>query len=852
MPIKDKRLLTRVRCQRHSSNSSTPVTHGVASQLSAPSALPLPVLHHQIPPRQPHMTASNKQSSTTPQQVPELGGPGQSFPAAGVLAAAAASFSPDSNWLHSYLTRTLSSDSGLRLQSGARQALFEQSLEILNHPIPSDEAANVANGYLCASAFESSQALPLVTAVLHADVIAETLYDSRAREALLRFVTALHLPPRVLYQAEAALATLVQALAENARSSTAENVEAVEEDDQHSRRRRNMKWLKVGAAGVVGGIALGLSGGLIAPALLPALTTVGLGSVSAPLVALGGGGAYAIGGLFGAAGAGVGAAAMASRTGAVDDFRFEPCRGVCAFKHSVYETARVTHNKRVHDVVVPCNLDGAAGGLLVWEILTAQEFVMVVPGLITFAVGVRERTIPIESPAKSLKAGKSQKQLRAPKAGKPPKVGKPLKANRANKPAKITWLLPEEQMEVGGVDRDRIGESKRRRATGAITVPDGGEYVLRFCLMHGSLPVNLSYRCDLVPPGRDPPLWVMEEDEEQSQEQVIGDIRSLSMAIFIPGLLSGSANGAYPGMCADQFASTAAELDKYDIQCFALRWDTDLLIEMSDALRKLIGRMALSMAAQNSAMMIAPALVGAVALPVSLIGALRTLIGNTWARAISHAEECGYMLAAELASRSFGNRPVSLAGYSVGATVVFSCLRELARRNLVGIVHDACLIGAPCTANVVAWREMRSVVSGRLVNVYNPHDWYLELYHSGTNLMAVAGTRSIEDATGKASVENICLERDQVKNHTDYMAQCSKILVDIGFGDADKLRPWPKMSEYELLSDEEDVEIADPGEVTVLKDEGGGGAAGFAEKTDESDEVTLFRGMSRRRRQLRT
>lgn len=53
------------------------------------------------------------------------------------------------------------------------------------------------------------------------------------------------------------------------------------------------------------------------------------------------------------------------------------------------------------------------------------------------------------------------------------------------------------------------------------------------------------------------------------------------------------------------------------------------------------------------------------------------------------------MLAAELASRSFGNRPVVLAGYSAGAVVVFSCLRELARRKLVGIVKYACLIGEP-------------------------------------------------------------------------------------------------------------------------------------------------------------
>lgn len=733
----------------------------------------------------PSASPGTSSSSVHADELPEPGGVGQSLAAAGILAISAASFCPDPTWLKAYLSRTLSPLSGIRIPSGARAAVIEQAMEVASSPTPKTHAVTALNGYLSASSFDPLQAVPLITAFLQADLSSATVYDSRAREALFRFATALRLPPRVVLQAEAAVAALVHALAENARGVDGTNIEAVAEDDKFARRRRGIKWLKVGAAGVVGGLALGLSGGLIAPALIPALSGVGLASVSAPLTALGSSGVVAVGGLFGAAGASVGAAAMASRTGMVQEFQFEPCStAISAMRHTVYKSVRITPRDRVHDVVLPLLEADArtSGGLLVWEILTSQDRIMVVPGLILFKVGHR------------------------PSDGSDP-----------SKQAEISWLLPEEHMEVGGVDSDHVSQGKRRRTTGAITVQGGGEYILRFQLMPGSLAANVAYRVAIVPPGHDPPLWILGENEQQSQELVASDVRSLSMVVFVPGLAATTEQGPYPGMFADQFVTVANELSKCDVQCFALRWETELLVELSDALKKLLGKMAVSMAAQRGALMVVPALVGvagAVALPVSIIGALRTLIGNIWARTLSRAEECGYMLAAELASRSFGNRPVVLAGYSAGALVIFSCLRELARRKLAGIVQDVCLVGAPCTADLTPWREIRSVVAGRLVNVFNKNDWYLELYHRGTNLRSVAGTRSIDDDLGVARVENVSVGRDLIASHADYAKRCGDLLKMIGFGDVEKRRPWDHIMTFEEVSGDEGEEI---GQETTIK-----------------------------------
>lgn len=691
----------------------------------------------------------------------------ESLPVAGILAACAASQSPDPTWLRSYLSRTFTS---LSLASGTRTAMIEQALEISSSDNRIPNALHSLDGYLSASSFGPSTAVPLVTALLYADVSASTAYDARARETLARFVSALHLPPTILYLAERDLALLVDALSKNA-DIDGKNVEAVDYDEAENKRRKNAKWLKIGTASVLGGIALGLSGGLIAPALLPALGSVGLAGVSAPLAALGGGGAVAVGGLFGAAGAGVGAAAMASRTGEVEEFVFEPFSMLQGSKRSTYDSAIVTTSRRVHEVVVPLKEEeelAGRGGLLVWELLTSQDYAMIVPGAMAF--GVQFRAFPDK------KAGKGAE-----------------------------WLLPEEKMDAGGLNKR--GNGRKRRTTGAVTVLGSGEYILRFRLLPGSLPVRISYRVAIVPPGKDPPIWVMEENEYQPADLLTGDVRSLSMAIFVPGLIAAEEVASYPGMFADQFSSVEGALQQFNVQAFAVRWESSLLMELSDAMRSLIGKMAVSAAAQKGAMMVAPALIGAVALPISVIGALRTIIGNTWARTISRAAECGYMLAVELASRSFGNRPVILAGYSAGALVIFCCLEELARRNLVGIVHDVCLIGAPCSASLVKWREIRTAVAGRLVNVYNPSDWYLELYHRGTNLGAVAGTRPVEDSSGVANVENVCLSQEQVGTHMEYAQRSSQILLDVGFVGADCWRSW---TEADLQQGFQKDEVATP------------------------------------------
>ena len=75
-----------------------------------------------------------------------------------------------------------------------------------------------------------------------------------------------------------------------------------------------------------------------------------------------------------------------------------------------------------------------------------------------------------------------------------------------------------------------------------------------------------------------------------------------------------------------------------------------------------------------------------------------------------------------------GQRPVTLIGFSLGARVIFYCLKELAAHPRgAGIVENAYLLGAPVPGNPEEWQPFSKVVAGRIVNAY------IRLVHSKTS-----------------------------------------------------------------------------------------------------------------------
>ena len=103
---------------------------------------------------------------------------------------------------------------------------------------------------------------------------------------------------------------------------------------------------------------------------------------------------------------------------------------------------------------------------------------------------------------------------------------------------------------------------------------------------------------------------------------------------------------------------------------------------------------------------------------------------------------------------------------------------SLAKRHAFGLVESVVLIGAPTPSTSSDWREMRSVVASRLVNVYSQNDYVLGfLYRTSSVQYGIAGLQKIE---GLPSVENVDVS-ETVSGHLRYRYLVGSILSQIGF-----------------------------------------------------------------------
>lgn len=136
-------------------------------------------------------------------------------------------------------------------------------------------------------------------------------------------------------------------------------------------------------------------------------------------------------------------------------------------------------------------------------------------------------------------------------------------------------------------------------------------------------------------------------------------------------------------------------------------------------------------------------------------------------------------MADSLRERNLGNRPITLLGYSLGARVIFSCLKELADKGAHGLIQNVYLLGSPVVASKDDYLKVRSVVSGRFVNGYSRNDWILGYLFRATSggIMRVSGIAPVEGIPG---LENFDLT-ELVNGHMDYRAAMPRILREVGW-----------------------------------------------------------------------
>nr|CAD7207320.1 unnamed protein product [Timema douglasi] len=107
---------------------------------------------------------------------------------------------------------------------------------------------------------------------------------------------------------------------------------------------------------------------------------------------------------------------------------------------------------------------------------------------------------------------------------------------------------------------------------------------------------------------------------------------------------------------------------------YYLRYESVYLLELGKAMETILS-FAVTMAAQEALKYtILSGIISAIAWPSSLI-TLASVIDNPWGVCCRRSAEVGKQLAEVLLSREQGQRPVTLIGFSLGARVIYYCLR---------------------------------------------------------------------------------------------------------------------------------------------------------------------------------
>jgi hypothetical protein len=210
---------------------------------------------------------------------------------------------------------------------------------------------------------------------------------------------------------------------------------------------------------------------------------------------------------------------------------------------------------------------------------------------------------------------------------------------------------------------------------------------------------------------------------------------------------------------------------------YSVHWEPEML-KSTGATMAILGTEALTQTVQQvlGATFLATLMAG-LSLPL-ILTKLSYLIDNPWTVSIARADAAGLILADSIIDRNLGVRPITLVGFSLGARVIFSALKELARRGGLGLVQNVYLFGSPMVAKQDEWLKARSIVAGRFVNAYATNDWILGYLFRATSggVMRVAGLSEVQIPT----IENFNVTND-VPGHMAYRAKMPILLRKVGW-----------------------------------------------------------------------
>ncbi|KAJ7632740.1 DUF726-domain-containing protein [Roridomyces roridus] len=210
---------------------------------------------------------------------------------------------------------------------------------------------------------------------------------------------------------------------------------------------------------------------------------------------------------------------------------------------------------------------------------------------------------------------------------------------------------------------------------------------------------------------------------------------------------------------------------------YALQWEVEHLQSLSNALYSLLKLNAMRYLQKEVIRRTVFASLMSSLAPIAWLK-IGQIIDNDWSNGIALATKAGVVLADLLKQRVFGNRPVTLTGYSLGGLVIFEalkCLAALPPAETNHLIQDVYLFGTPATTDPTVWASVRRLVSGRVVNGYSQNDYVLAVLSRLTlGGWGVAGLRPV-DAMG---IENVLCK--DVTGHTKWRGMIGRSLQQCG------------------------------------------------------------------------
>ncbi|KAK3716714.1 hypothetical protein LTR37_006344 [Vermiconidia calcicola] len=210
---------------------------------------------------------------------------------------------------------------------------------------------------------------------------------------------------------------------------------------------------------------------------------------------------------------------------------------------------------------------------------------------------------------------------------------------------------------------------------------------------------------------------------------------------------------------------------------YSVNWEPDMLRSTGQTIQILATEALTQTIQQILGSTLLTALMAGLSVPIVLTK-LSYLIDNPWTVSLARADATGLILADSIVDRNLGVRPITLVGFSLGSRVIFSCLKELAKKGALGLVQNVYLFGSPIVAKKEEYLRARTVVSGRFLNGYATNDWILGYLFraTGGGIMRVSGLGSV-DVPG---IENKDVT-ELVPGHMAYRGKMPALLQEVGW-----------------------------------------------------------------------